>query len=270
MGRSTRQDFEGGWHHVMNRGAARRQVFFTRSDGEAFERLLAKGCELVGAQVHAYCLMTNHFHLLLHLPQGGLSSFMHRVGTLYARRINDRLESDGPVFKSRFHSIVVDSASYLDRVGRYIHRNPIDLPHVGRLDAYRWSSYRCYVGKAGRPGWLTTDVLGDMHNGPSDYRMFVEGETESSVSCPGVLRWAIETALHELAPTDDVEPQWLDRVVATLMLDRASGARHTLLARQVTFPSPPAKRMAMMRARQRAAACPELLAVADRALELVA
>jgi REP element-mobilizing transposase RayT len=96
MGRGARQDIEGGWHHVMNRGADRERIFYTKGDGEAFESLLAEGSERFGVEAHAYCLMPNHFHLLLHCPLGGLSEYMQRLGSIYSRRINRRLGGDGP------------------------------------------------------------------------------------------------------------------------------------------------------------------------------
>jgi REP element-mobilizing transposase RayT len=130
----------------MNRGADRERIFFTKSDGRAFERLLAEGGESDGVEVHAYCLMPNHYHLLLHCPNGGLSRYMHRVGSQYSRRIKSRLGGDGPLFRSRFRSILVDTPHYLAQVGRYIHRNPIELSPEVDILSYRWSSLRHYAG----------------------------------------------------------------------------------------------------------------------------
>ena len=159
MPRAARQDGEGGWHHVMNRGADHQRIFFSTSDGEAFERLLAEGVARSGVEVHAYCLMPNHFHLLLHCPDGGLSPFMQRVGTLYARRVKRRKDGDGPVFRSRFRSIPIDSFEHVAQVGRYIHRNPEDLLPPVDLTTYRWSSLRCYAGLSATPPWLQTATL---------------------------------------------------------------------------------------------------------------
>jgi REP element-mobilizing transposase RayT len=156
MGRAVRQDIEGGWHHVMNRGADRHRIFFTHGDGEYFEGLLEDGCERSGVEVHAYCLMPNHFHMLLHCPKGELSMFMHRIGTRYSRRIRARVGGDGPIFKSRFRSILIDNPQYLAQAGRYIHRNPLELTPSADPVAYRWSSLRCYAGVATAPGWLHT------------------------------------------------------------------------------------------------------------------
>ena len=156
----------------MNRGADRERIFFTKGDGEAFEGLLAEGAAQVGIEVHAYCLMPNHFHLLLHCPNGGLSTYMHRVGTRYSRRVNARLGGDGPVFRSRFRSILIDNPRYLARAGRYIHRNPLELARPAELAAYRWSSLRHYAGLAPAPSWLHTSTLLAFCSG--DYLTYVE------------------------------------------------------------------------------------------------
>ena len=142
MGRAARQDIQGGWHHVMNRGADRERIFFTRNDGLAFEHLLAEGSERWGVEVHAYCLMPNHFHLLLHCPNGGLSKYMQRIATQYSTRINARVGGDGPMFRSRFRSILLDSPTYIAQAGRYIHRNPLELSPPVDPTSYRWSRDR--------------------------------------------------------------------------------------------------------------------------------
>jgi REP element-mobilizing transposase RayT len=270
MGRRLRVDFEGGWFHVMNRGAGRRQIFFTRGDGEAFEALLAEGSEATGAEVHAYCLMPNHYHLLLHLPRGGLSAMMHSIGSVYTRRLNQRLASDGPVFRGRFHSLVIDGPQYLDHVGRYIHRNPLELSSRP-LDRYRWSSYRFYVGAARAPDWLRTSSLADMHAGLPGYREFVEGADSVSPATPALVGWAIDTALHEHGERGDIgELHSLQRTLGLLMLDEATTAQRVALETLLALPSPNARKVAIYRSRQRAAAAPVLTELARRALDLAA
>jgi REP element-mobilizing transposase RayT len=174
MPRAVRRDIEGGWHHVMNRGADHQRIFFSTSDGEAFEQLLAEGVQRHGVELHAYCLMPNHFHLLLHCPDGGVSTFMQRVGTLYARRVKFRRSGDGPVFRSRFRSIPLRSFEHVAQVGRYIHRNPTDLSPPVDLTTYRWSSLRCYAGVATVPSWLRTTTLPILCSG--DYLDFVRDD----------------------------------------------------------------------------------------------
>jgi len=171
MGRGARQDIEGAWHHVVNRGADRGRIFFSRNDGLAFEHLLAEGAEVLGVEVHAYCLMPNHFHLLLHCPQGGLSKYMQRLGSKYSRRINARLDGEGSIFRSRFGSTLLDSPIYLAQAGRYIHRNPLELsPPVDPI-CYRWSSLRFYAGFEVPPPWLHTSRLVNLCAG--DYLDYV-------------------------------------------------------------------------------------------------
>jgi len=149
----------------MNRGADRGRIFFTKNDGVAFERLLAEGAAAYGVEVHAYCLMPNHFHLLLHCPNGGLSKYMQRVGSHYSRRINARLDGEGSLFRSRFRSKLLEHPTYLAQVGRYIHRNPLELSPPVDPTAYRWSSLRHYVGSEPPPPWLHTSTLQQLCSG---------------------------------------------------------------------------------------------------------
>ena len=159
----------------MNRGVGRQRIFFTRADGELFLSLLESASQMFAVEVHAYCLMSNHYHLLVRCPDGGLTEFMRYVNARYVRRVNARLGRDGTLFRGRFHAIRLDSAERIDRVGRYIHRNPLEIG----LDAarYPWSSLQHFVGAGPTPDWLRTDMLVDEHGGPDRYRAFVlDGE----------------------------------------------------------------------------------------------
>lgn len=130
MGRALRPDRPGGWYHVVNRGVDHQPIFFDDSDRVDFGRLLGVGHDRFGVEVHAYCLMTNHFHLLVHCPNGGLSDFMHDVTATFTRHVNDRLGRDGPLVRGRFRSFIVDSDAYVLCATRYIHRNPLDIADV--------------------------------------------------------------------------------------------------------------------------------------------
>ncbi len=143
------------------------------------------------------CLMPNHYHLLLHCPTGGLSDFMHRLGSIYTRALNDDMCSDGAIFRGRFRSILCDQPDYIDNVGRYIHRNPMELQRGQPLSAWKWSSYRAYIGLDQRPNWLTTTVLLGWHGGRNGLREFVEGEIQATSAIVDVdtWRWAISTAI---------------------------------------------------------------------------
>src|SRR3546814_20124667 len=95
MGRAPRRDPEHGWHHVMNRGVAKQRVFHSRADGEMFEALLGEGHDRFGVEVHAYCMMTNHYTLLLPFPEGGRSAFMPMVSARFSPEATYQLERAG-------------------------------------------------------------------------------------------------------------------------------------------------------------------------------
>jgi REP element-mobilizing transposase RayT len=259
-----RIDPEGGWHHVMNRGAGRQTVFHLEADGSRFLALVGEGAEMSGVRVLAYALMSNHYHLLLHCPVGGLSDFMHRLGSMYTRYFNVRTASDGPIFRGRFHSLPVTTPEYLDHAGRYIHRNPLDVRPRVRLDEYRWSSYRFYVGAERPPAWLSTDELGSMHADPPAYREFVEGTTRR---VPAV-EWAIDTALMEFADSAATMTPHIRRTLMLAMLERADAGLACEIDFVLSFPTPRARTAALRRVRQRLAADPVVAALADRALRL--
>jgi len=143
----------------MNRGLAYQDVFSDRVDRELFLNLIGECHQMWGIQVLAYCLMGNHYHLLFQTPQGNLSRVMRHLDGLYTQRYNRRHHRDGPLFRGRYKSIVVDEDVYLLGVARYIHRNPKEAGLVQRLERYAWSSYRVYMKKEKRPQWLDVNQL---------------------------------------------------------------------------------------------------------------
>ncbi|HUF98917.1 MAG TPA: transposase [Ilumatobacter sp.] len=254
MGRILRPDPEGGWHHVMNRGAGRRDIFRHAGDARRFLDLVGQSHHLYGTEVHAFCLMPNHFHLLLHCANGGISEFMHRVGSMYTRSVNDSIGSDGPIFRGRFRSILCTTPSYVDNVGRYIHRNPADLQPSAPLSSYRWSSYAAYLGLVARPNWLNTSVLLDWHGGRAGMRDFVEGD--SSTSVPGtdlaVWQWAIETAIAEQDISEtEVSSRNLTRTITLGIAERLGGEVGQELLSSLPFPNNKARNSAATRVRKR-------------------
>ena len=131
---------------MMNRGVNRQLVFFSDADRVEFGRVLAEMHQRFGVETLAYCLMPNHYHLVLRCPDGGLSDAMQHVGSTYTRRTNTRVGRDGPLFRGRFHAIHVADDVYLKWVVRYIHRNAVDIAGIQGCEDYRWSSYRSYLG----------------------------------------------------------------------------------------------------------------------------
>ena len=176
MARPLRLEFEGAWYHVMNRGAGRRDIFADDSHRERFLELLGALLERFGVETHAYCLMDNHYHLLLHTPEANLSRAMRHLDGVYTQHFNRSTATDGPLFRGRYRSIVVDADQYLLEVSRYIHRNPLDAGIVDNLSDYPWSSYRAYAMDADVMPWLQrATIRSAISPRPERYREFVEG-----------------------------------------------------------------------------------------------
>jgi len=125
MGRTPRHDGPGEWHHVMNRGIARRTVFENRRDVRFFLSRLARAVRAGWIEVHAYCVMTTQFQLLVHSKDPRLSRTMQRVLNDDVRWFNRGRKRDGPLFRGRFRSQPVDSLEYRRRLVRYIDDNPV-------------------------------------------------------------------------------------------------------------------------------------------------
>ena len=177
MARPLRVEFQGAWYHGMNRGAGRRRIFLAGADSTKFLTLLGEVSEIYRLEVHAYCLMGNHYHLLVHTPHAGLSRAMRHLNGVYTQYFNRRTGQDGPLFRGRYRAVLVDSDAYLLQASRYIHVNPVDAGIVNRPEDYAHSSYGAYLEPRVAPDWLVTTTLLDRF-GPQDpsagYQRFVE------------------------------------------------------------------------------------------------
>jgi putative transposase len=178
MARKPRLHVPGGLYHVILRGNARQDVFFSAADRHFFYELLSEGVARFGYRVHAFCLMTNHLHLALQAGDRELSAGMQNLSFRYTRYLNSRLKRVGHVFQGRFKAYLVDQDRYGLALVRYVHLNPVRAKMVRDPGAHRWSSHRAYLGRETWP-WLTTDwVLGQFGErlGPARARFaaFVE------------------------------------------------------------------------------------------------
>lgn len=145
MPRCARVKSESGFYHVIAKGSGGQNLFEGAYDYRAFLELLAKACEKGGVHVIAYCLMSNHVHLLLEDAEGRLGEVMKSVLTGYAQRFNKLGDRVGHVFQQRFKSQPIEDEGYLLRAIRYIHNNPAKAGICAARD-YPWSSYHEYVG----------------------------------------------------------------------------------------------------------------------------
>lgn len=176
MPRPLRLEFEGAWYHVMNRGAAHQDIFKNDQHRELFLNLLKEASLYYNIQCHAYCLMNNHYHLLIHTPQGNLSAAMRHINGLYTQKFNRLEKKDGPLFRGRYKAILVEENDYLLHVSRYIHLNPVEAKIISEPEAYRWSSYSSYIKYKVHPSWLHIDTILGMFgsNKRIQYKRFID------------------------------------------------------------------------------------------------
>lgn len=161
MARPLRIEYPGALYHVTSRGNAREPIFLDTDDRESFLSLLAETVGRFGWLCHAYCLMDNHYHLLIETPDPNLSLGMRHLNGVYTQRFNRRHHRVGHIFQGRFKAIVVEKDSYLLELARYIVLNPVRAGMVMEASAYSWSSYQATAGMIHAPGWLTVDwILG--------------------------------------------------------------------------------------------------------------
>jgi putative transposase len=165
--RPLRIQYEGARYHVLSRGDRREAIFCNAKDRELFLLTLGQTCRKTGWQMHAYCLMSNHFHLVLETPQANLAVGMKWLLGTYTQRFNRRHRHWGHLFGGRYKAHLIDERSpgYLSAAANYVHLNPVRAELLGKRDPlqeYVWSSYPGYLRPRVRPQWLRVDrVLGE-------------------------------------------------------------------------------------------------------------
>lgn len=162
MSRPLRIEFSGAWYHVMNRGRRSEVIFSEKEDYSEFLDLLIEISEIWNANIAAYCLMSNHYHILLQTPDGNLSRCMRHLNSLYTQKFNRRHSFDGPLFRGRYKSILVSNDSHLLQLVRYIHKNPVKAGIVKEMQDYEWSSYKGYLSYSRKWEWLHKDYIFSM------------------------------------------------------------------------------------------------------------
>jgi len=165
MARKVRVQYPGAIYHVMNRGDHRESIFCDDEDRKLFLCTLVQGCEKTGWQIHSFCLMSNHFHVVLETPNANLVAGMKWFLGVYTARFNRKRKLLGHLFSGRYKALLVDGSGngYLKSVCDYVHLNPVRaglLSPEEPLESYRWSSYPLYLRESTpRPAWLRVDRL---------------------------------------------------------------------------------------------------------------
>jgi len=185
MARRPRLQFHGAVYHVMSRGNRKAPIFDDDDDRRRFLDIVRRTTVRYGVKCRAYCLMENHYHLILETPRANVSQAMRYINGVYAQTSNRRHGRTGHVFEGRFRSIIVDSDVYLQRLARYIVRNPVKAGLVDDVAAWVWSSYRATAGLEALPQFLDiewivwTFTAESIADAQATYRQFV---TELSIS----------------------------------------------------------------------------------------
>ncbi|MGK2873200.1 MAG: REP-associated tyrosine transposase [Alphaproteobacteria bacterium] len=159
MSRPLRLEYSGAIYHLTARGNARQEIFLDNADRKLFLDCLAEVVARFGWLCHAYCLMDNHYHLLVETPGANLSHGMRQLNGVYTQRFNRRHQRAGHVFQGRYKAIVVERDSHLLELCRYVVLNPRRAGMVRNVARYKWSSYPATIGAAPCPEWLSTDWL---------------------------------------------------------------------------------------------------------------
>jgi len=174
MSRPLRIEYEGALYHVMNRGINHQDIFLKNYHREMFLALLAEISSKFHVEIHSYCLMDNHYHLLLRTILPNLSKAMRHLNGLYTRRFNISEERDGSIFRGRYQAILVEEEAYLLQVSRYIHLNPVAAKICNDPINYPWSSYANFITKTKKYAWINTNLILSHFNEKNQYELYQE------------------------------------------------------------------------------------------------
>ena len=161
MARPLRIELAGGLYHVTSRGDRREAIYRDDQDRAEWLSLFGDVCGRFNWRCHAYCQMTNHYHILVETPDANLSKGMRQLNGVFTQQINRRHALVGHLFQGRFKAIIVERDAYLLELARYVVLNPVRAGMVEEASVWQWSSDRAMMGLAPAPDWLETDwVLG--------------------------------------------------------------------------------------------------------------
>lgn len=159
MARPLRIEFPGAFYHVISRGNARQKIFLSDSDKEKFLSYLETGVEQFRYKVHAYCLMDNHYHILMETTFPNLGKVLQRLNSAYTTYLSRKRKKSGHLLQGRPKVLLIDKDSYALELSRYIHLNPVKARIVEFPEEYGWSSYVYYHKRISCPSHMETSFL---------------------------------------------------------------------------------------------------------------
>lgn len=158
MARQLRIEYPGALYHVTSRGNEKKDIFRSIKDRDKFLSYLSSAWERHSAVFHAYCLMSNHFHLMVETPLGNLSWIMKHINGSYTTYFNVKHKRAGHLLQGRYKAVLVQADAYAAELSRYIHLNPVRAKMVSTPEEYRWSSCSRYL-EGTEPSWLSTGLV---------------------------------------------------------------------------------------------------------------
>jgi len=184
MARPLRLEFPGAVYHLTSRGNARQKIFFTDDDREHFLSTLSGVIARYGWICHAYCLMDNHYHLLIETSKANLAIGMRQLNGIYTQAFNRRHRRVGHLFQGRYKAILVQKESHLLELCRYVVLNPLRIKGKAKIDRWKWSSYQATAGMVPVPefltvGWILSQFGKSRSAAVTGYRAFVKEGLES-------------------------------------------------------------------------------------------
>ncbi len=159
MARPLRLEFSGAIYHITSRGDRQEAIYEDDADRLQWLDILSKVCERYNWRVHAYCLMENHYHIVLETADGNLSKGMRQLNGVYTQYFNRQHNRVGHVYQGRYKAILVEKDSYLLELSRYVVLNPIRAGMVKDIEEWCWSNYSATIGQCQPPEWLEVEWL---------------------------------------------------------------------------------------------------------------
>lgn len=184
MARQPRRDYEGAWHHLMNRGARRTPVLQDDQARGLFLTHVADTVDRHALEVHAYAVLANHYHLLVRSVRGNISRAVRHLMSTFTQDMNRRYNWDGPIFRGRFRSQLIEDDDYLLTVAAYIHLNPIRAGEARHLGQRCWTSHRAYLDLDTPPEWLNRDFILTQAGGKEAFSGLVQSFRTGEESWP--------------------------------------------------------------------------------------